>query len=806
MDLILYNLIEFGLSKSIIEKNLLGKINYIDIFYPRRRFFESKVFNSSTHSKIINLKNKHNLRLTSRAIDSVYILLNFGVNLSIIQKFTCKSIKTISKIKKLSENDKKMIINKSTDTYYTKLIIAIHEYQKWQKKNFEYLVEIFLLEYIQTGNIDNLNKKVKQKLYNLDIEITDNIITMVLANLQKENIIKITDSNIELEDISLREILSYNIKDEGILKDKLSGKTFKEIGDRLGKTRSRIQQQYINLLNKFPNVIEDKMFSNIYKNYELNKEDFLALVCDDEIIFNYLDSKYEKGKYSIQEYIEKHRISEEIIEKYLKINNKFKNYYDEVLSINHRNIFDDYMKYNKEEIFNRDNLRDKYNKYCVKYNLNPYEDGKKNAFAAIIENSKNIVRSNDGTFRYYNILGIGEMEKELIIESFEIPDGIYGAEKLYELNKELMDALDLKNGYEFLDLIKMLNLDIPKIEKIVRRSEIQIGKSSKKKFIYEILLDFNGESIDEVVDLISDEYGLKRNSLNSYVLDNYKSIITNNKINISIKDYDMKVLDEQLTDMLSEEIYLLRVFNYNLSKMLDDNISVNNKMLNPYGYKTSGRYIIKKIFKLYSEAMEEYILRHTIFRPPSNELFKDSLYYNTRSKLQKHYRLFRFSNDSYITEKVLINGNISIKYIKDFVRKVVEFIEEKPGFYTYYKLLETGFYHGFMDLGFQNIFYESIIIQSDKIASINTTPKIFYINNKKNYNYSEFLYNIIEENITLDYQDFLEILNNEYGISIEQSDLKSKLFGTNAYYSNEIEKYYFNKEQYLLEVYGNVKY
>lgn len=802
MDITLYSLMEYGLSKSIIEKNLLGEINYIDIFYPRRRFFESNVFNSSTNSKIIDLKKQNNLRLSPKAMDSIYILLKFGVSESTIEKFIHKSIKTISKLNSLSKFDKKNIINKSTDTEYENLATAIYEYKKWQKNNLEYLIQIFLLDYIQVKNTDNLTNRVKQKLYNLGIEITDSVIEDILFNLEKENIVKVTYSEVELENLSLRELLSYDMNDEDILNDKLSGKTFQETGHRLGKTRSRIQQQYSRLLTIIPDLVEDKVFANIYKNYKFTKEEFLTLVYDDEFTFYYLDSKYKNGRFSIQEYIEDYNISEDLVKNYLYSNNKFKNYNDEVMSINHRNIFDDYMRQNRKRKFDYDTSRSVYNQYCVKYNLEPYSDEQKRAFRGIVENSNKIVRSNDKTFRYYNVLGIGEIERALIKEAFEIPDGIYGAEKLYEINIDLMQTLNLENGYEFLDLVNMLKLEIPKLEKIVRRTEVQIGKLDKKKFIYEIFLDFNGENITDVIELISDEYGLKKNSLLSYVLDNFNNIIINNKINISVKDYNLEVLEEIIIDMLDEDLYLLRVFNQELSRRLGEDISVNNKILNPYCYRISGRYIINKKFKSHSEAMEMYILKHTVFKPPETELFKDSLYYYTKTRLHKDYRLFMFNDDSYITEKVLKNAGISINYIKDFVNKAVEFIEENSGFYTYNMLLEKNFNHKFMDLGFENIFYESIISNSDQVKLINTKPKIFYINDKKNYTYAEFLYKIVENNISLDYQDLIDILNEEYRISIEQNDLKYKLNGTNAYYSNETEKYYYNKEQYLLEVYG----
>lgn len=803
MDVILFSFLEYGLKLTDGDMKRLSseQIHYVDFFYPRKRLFESRIFKTGLHAKFINTIVEYRLRISTRAFDSIFILKCFGADNLSISKLTWKSINLISTLTRLSKEDIRKIIGKS-ELKYAAIIQALEDYKSWQNVNSGYLIEVILLEYIQTGNTDNLLYKVQTKMEARNVLVSIQQIAYKLAELEAERIIKISDNKVQLLPLSLSLLLSYNFDSESIFSEKLKGKTHEDIGKRLGKTKSRIQQQFNSFFTYIPDLLEDKIFGNIYTTYSLSKDDFLKYIHNSVSLYYYLDSKYTKGSKSILEFFEDYQVSNEVINEYIKANNKFINSNQEILIINHRNIFDDFILNNKTKRFNYENSRQEYNRYSSKYGLKDYSSEEARAFQAIVDNSQYVIRSVRGRYRYFNTNGLDDIEIKYIIEAFNIPEGIYGADKIYQINIDLMRLLGLENGYEFLDLIKVINLEIPYVKKVTRRSEVQIGEQNKFEFIQSILRDFNGENIYEVVDLISSEYGLQTNSLLTYVFTFFKDIIVDNRIAIPAAHYNEESLNCVLSQMLINKIYLIHEFNRQLSEKLAATISVNNHMLRPHGYYTSRRYIIKQDYSNHNEAMEAEILQHRYFKIPQSELAKDTLFYNTRNYLMKTYRLFRFSEESYISRQVLQQANIKTDHIINFIKAVIDYMRNGSDFYTLPKLMHEGFDHDFFSLGFENVFYGSIILQSEEIRAIHTKPYIFYLDDGISYTFQEFLYLILKEQISIDYQDFLDVLNKTYGFSIEQYELKYKLNGTEAYYSNETEKFYYNKNQYYLEVYG----
>ncbi|KGR73018.1 hypothetical protein NX86_02875 [Streptococcus phocae subsp. salmonis] len=72
----------------------------------------------------------------------------------------------------------------------------------------------------------------------------------------------------------------------------------------------------------------------------------------------------------------------------------------------------------------------------------------------------------------------------------------------------------------------------------------------------------------------------------------------------------------------------------------------------------------------------------------------------------------------------------------------------------------------------------------------------------KKYNISHFLTDILCRLESANVEDFVDDINEKFGINLEEYDVRRRLLDEGAYYSAPLNKVYITKEDYLREVYG----
>ncbi|MGL6098432.1 MAG: hypothetical protein ACRCZ9_04390 [Fusobacteriaceae bacterium] len=145
---------------------------------------------------------------------------------------------------------------------------------------------------------------------------------------------------------------------------------------------------------------------------------------------------------------------------------------------------------------------------------------------------------------------------------------------------------------------------------------------------------------------------------------------------------------------------------------------------------------------------------------------------------------------------------ITKEYIENFIEKVIEFIPDNRIF-TYTYLQNLGFYHEFEDLGFEEFFYSSILTRKNTgFSSLKKYGGILL----RNGNYPISLLEIIEvqisskENLSIDIYTLIEILENEYGLKINKSQILEQIKESRIYYSPITEIIYGDYEIYYEEI------
>lgn len=806
MDFFIYSFIEYGWKPKELKK-YANKIHFVDLFRPNNRLLNYEYRNLIQESGLTDFIINNQVKINESILDSLYLLAYYQIDINIIEELVNVNCKTISKFQTLKDEEFQSILGSNHLENVLKIEHAINQYSEWKKENSESLIELVVVDILEKEKIDELGDlmdSIVTELLNTYTFPNRNVIRKVLISMMKNKIIERKNNVYQLVEMTAKNLFKLNLKQDDILFQGLKGVSIQDMAFRQKVNMKAIIRYFRVNLKHLPLLIEDYKYSVVFRKYNFSETEFCTLFNEDKYSYNYLKLKYQAGSKDIYEYFVDFSISKSYYIRFLKKIQKYDYEFIELSSITHQSIFDFFISKNKAvEINYIDGMR-LYNEFISPYNLTRYPENKLSEFIDLVSSSNYTVRYSEKSFRYYDLLTVDPEEVQMIRALFDLPKGVYGGQKIFDLNSDLMEQLGLENAFELLDLINKLNISSQEQKILIYNQEVQIGDLSKTEFIKNQMLEFNLKTIDVFVEDLFFNYGLSKEMTTEYIFNNFSEYIFDNKIQFRKSEVLEKSMHKKLKAVLVENIYLANEINHYINKKFKVEIVLTNEILNKIGYKLHRRFIMKTKFLDPRYAIKMTLLEKNRFTLPNTELTKDSLFYSVRNSLEKDLKLFRFNKDVYITFDLLRKAGIREYQIINFIDSVYDFMVKNNGFYTFYKLINEGFEHELIEMGFGSIFYENILNQSNHLNRINKTPTIYYIqdDNPKKLKYSDFLYQILLENRSLDYQQFINDLHNDYGIEQDVYNLKYQLSNTTAYFSEETEKYYYEKEYYYQEVYG----
>ena len=231
---------------------------------------------------------------------------------------------------------------------------------------------------------------------------------------------------------------------------RLNGESLQEIGDIFYLSRERVRQILVKMANKMPYLYED-YYRFPYEYFKFSKDEFCNAFpeCGD-IGYEYLSIRYKKGKEVISDKsLEKYTgIYKERMEEYLK---------EEKLRQDKRHVTRTEMVYrvlmsHSDCAMTIDEFEKEYNEYLSRRNY-PKDRLKINirTVSNRLRNSPHIVFDKDNRMRYC------EAAPQIIWDNVEFnqyKDMIISAELIYRDYIELMEELDIRDGYELFYIIK----------------------------------------------------------------------------------------------------------------------------------------------------------------------------------------------------------------------------------------------------------------------------------------------------------------------------------------------------------------
>lgn len=181
--------------------------------------------------------------------------------------------------------------------------------------------------------------------------------------------------------------------------------------------------------------------------------------------------------------------------------------------------------------------------------------------------------------------------------------------------------------------------------------------------------------------------------------------------------------------------------------------------------------------------------------------FNTSTYYILLKQLEAKFEIIKIDTNKYITKKKLNEIGISDEMINSFIRLVKNNVGIND-FFTIDSLKEILESTEIYKYGFEDIFYESILISTNEIKAVKFQNKMIMIfSEQQNIKQNDVIINLLKKQKGYIIDDLVDLFNKKYGININKSKILEICYESNLYYNKELEKIYLNKDQWYEEVY-----
>ncbi len=844
----IYELINYGLSKNIIDKLFFNRIDLEDINEDTK---EECHIGDNTYCKITNaLKafiedKKINLGLTNakvlKSISNGFGHRTFEIDeLRYVIKQEGENTDNIDNI--IQELVKNKKIYKSENKY--KLLYSVYELEKYGLSRI--LIEnILVARNISIEDIDDtLREKFhvtpakcekildayKKMIIDLDIkkDINKDIVYAVIKKSMNykyatkeeiKDLLKEKRYNLDGFDDIFKELLNENKiiygnegyratyptfleelekikKDEkkyDIVMKKLKGYTLEQIGTEYNVTRERIRQIIAKEMKKIHHFEEEEKYLNEFCQYNFDYEEFQLLFKINGLVYYYFKEKYNHGKLDIFEYIKNNDISKEIEDKiYKKYNTVF--FMGERIKLTKLDIVNVYLKHLKNST-HIEQINEELNKIFVEYGLEEHND---RALESMVDRNNYAIGTINRKFRGYNLVNIDQRVIGKLEKIFDLKKGYYSTLMIYNVYKKFFEEIDIRDEYELHDLIRRKlhpSYDI----KFERMPNFIIGNINKKQFFYNEMLKYSPINIEIFLNYMEKYYGHKKETLKAYIQKEFTYNINQNIITVGysrLKEEKINILKKYITEEIYNKEEIFNIFNEVIGEDYERYFNkYNMDMLN---YKIVNNYVLKNNQKSIEECIKNRIIKKDFYE--IEDKFATSTYYLILSELESKLEIIRFNENSYITIKKLEEVGIKKEDIINYKKYVIDNIGERK-FFTIPYIQNILKFNIFEEYGFENVFFESIIGSIDKIKKIRFSgTKVFCIR-KDNFSKIDFISQVINDVGTIDIYKLKDLIKKEYGIVIEKEDLQQTINESNLYYDKIIEKVFRNKEEYYKEVY-----
>lgn len=608
-----------------------------------------------------------------------------------------------------------------------------------------------------------------------------------------------------------KELLSE--KEYKVLIQRTENKTLEEIGQEIDVTRERIRQieaKSIRKLNKNGARFKEDIFSNIFQKYYITSEDFLVAFKNTQTHY-YLSLRYtsKDSKLPLEQILEDKAVPP-----------IFKRAFEKAIYKNFVQIGKEYVPCTRPDISNYvlrtfategitfDEFSELY--YSTLEDIGKESDTKLSVMDRGYENrvaaSKIVLWKFKKRFRYYNMeqYDFAELLSTLKLGSYLNVE--YSALKFLRLYPEVMHVYDIRDEYELHNLLKKIcsKEDYPSLT-FNRMPNIEFGVGDRDNQVMELLLSLSPISNDDLAKEYESEYGVVASTVLANYVKKFDEYLYNGmyKINFPTLPNDIA---QKFKQILVNDFYLLsdiRTVYKNEFPNYDKNL-LNPFSLKALGFKVYSNYAVSDKFSSASGYFTELLTKDAVtyidnFPPKISEVigYTSQLY-----KLKSEYEIIEFSPNKYISFRKLQEKNISKTLLVNFCTEVLNFAGDSK-YFTMQSLRKDGFSHELDNLGFDDWFYISILVEDKEHLSYQRVGgNKLMLSGTFKVRLEDFIEHIIfnQDSLSMDVYEMSELLDLYYGLKINTWKLIQTTKNSSLFYDAVTEKIYADYDVYYEEI------
>ena len=633
-------------------------------------------------------------------------------------------------------------------------------------------------------------------------------IDSVINEMINEKTIELNEFGLKANPLKVIDFLNYlptNENSDLLKKYLLTDSTFETLGNELGVSRERIRQK-INKI-KMPVLYEDR-YNEYFSKYDFSEEAFCKIFDTKRYVYKYFLYKYNKGKVKLDSMLEDETISEIMRARLEDIfKTRFCFFDGEKVYKSKVSLLAYFMKHYVNEITKVEDIYCDFQKFIEDY-VDDFEllTDLRDVEGPISDEKFPSLKTEGRKFKYYDInsFELQDFLSKLNLEQYK--DVEYSTKYLFDLHKELMEEFNIEDEYVLHNLLRKIYKNDGVF--FTRSPYICFGKGDRKKQVEELILEYAPISVVELCEKYSEIYGSLANSMNAYVNLNFGELISNQFITL---DQSINITDEEILKfktLLNSKEFWFKEDIYDLYKKNNMDIPkniFNQNNLKQIGFINNSNYIVSSKYS----SMKEY-LEINFFEKDYLDLSKIDkrftylvIFSGLLNEKRRRLEIIEYENGRFMRTDVLIKAGILVSELKNFVQEVNKFTLDGRIF-TLQSLKNEGFEHNLFDLGFDDMFYSSLIRSDDSFIFKRLISNVLFQNTTeiKEVSVSNLMEVILFRYRKMDAYDLLKYLDDEYGIDYLHSPYKLQDYAkkTSIYYDKYTDTYYYNYEVYYEEI------
>ena len=598
---------------------------------------------------------------------------------------------------------------------------------------------------------------------------------------------------------------------------RLKGETLESIGKEYGLTRERVRQLVKKSFEKIRNgykaetgmtCFDEDYYESFYSTYAFEKSDAEKWFGIGHNVFYYMEMRdIKQGKTDLSNALDDSNINVGLKLKIKNYLNRNKLLLDGVWIEKKRNELENYVL----RRFCRDSVS--FNDFVGIYNS--FLESEKVAFDKkvyyvdeTIKTGKNrladsrfVLWKQNEQIRYYDIdaRDYTELLSVLNLNGYENIE--LSTLKFMDDYPEIMEKYDIRDQYELHNLLRKI---IPENSyhqfRCGRTPMITFGESDRSKAILELILNNAPITYETLLEMVRKEYGFESGIvIGAGGISEY--------YHQGVYRIDYKVMSEEnktlLKEKLTDDFYYIDEIKDIYSDCIPD---ADLSEINPYNLKLMGftvlsRYVVQNYSSL-DAYFTDLLTKNDItdLTPYRSRFTYVQAFSSNLHSLRKKQVVFEFEPNRIISIRKLEAAGITTDDINAFCDKVYDFVENDT-FFSIASLRDKGFEDELYDLGFSDWFYANILADDKRFSSGQLFSNIILYKGKTDVTIKNFTKWLIDSFGSIDVYDLMTELVDNYGCRVdEKSDLTYRLYGTEIYYDNILERFYASAELYYREL------